>query len=236
VAAARADARGVLAALEPVHRLTGRDAVGEPGFWPWQGLYAEALVACNRLSEADSFLLPHEALAAERGRASMVARLASARAGIVAAAGRDEEADAAFDRALTAIRPLGMPFEQALVELAQGRFLRRTGRRRPAAVALDAALHTFARLGAAPYARRCENELAAAGHDIPNRHRDLVGLTSQEMVVAALVADGMTNREVAAELVVSVKTVEFHLRNAFHKLGVSSRKQLPARMSEVLTP
>jgi DNA-binding CsgD family transcriptional regulator len=234
VAAARADPRRVLAALEPVRRLADRDAVGEPGFWPWQGLYAEALVACNRLPEADSFLLPHETLAAERGRASMVARLASARAGVAAAAGRDEDADAAFDRAIAAIGPLGMPFEQALVELAHGRFLRRTGRRRPAAVALDAALHTFSRLGAAPYVRRCENELAAAGLDIPNRHRDLVGLTSQEMVVAALVAAGMTNREVAAELVVSVKTVEFHLRNAFQKLGVSSRKQLSARMSEVL--
>jgi DNA-binding NarL/FixJ family response regulator len=62
--------------------------------------------------------------------------------------------------------------------------------------------------------------------------RDRAGLTSQEQVVAQLAAQGRSNREIADELVVSIKTIEYHLRNAFQKLGVTSRKQLEAKLAE----
>ena len=65
---ARGDADAVIAALEPVRAFAYRDACDEPGFWPWQDLYADALVGTGRVEEADAFLRPHEELAAERGR------------------------------------------------------------------------------------------------------------------------------------------------------------------------
>ena len=97
---------------------------------------------------------------------------------------------------------------------------------------LTAALATFERLGARPYAERCRTELAGSGlQPAPRGGRGSV-LTSQELVVARLAAAGRTNREVAAELVVSVKTVEYHLRNVFQKLGVTRRRQLAALLTE----
>ncbi len=69
VATARGDAEAVLAALEPVAALSPNPGIDEPGFWPWHDLYGDALVAVGRAAEADAFLRPHEALAAERGRA-----------------------------------------------------------------------------------------------------------------------------------------------------------------------
>jgi DNA-binding CsgD family transcriptional regulator len=65
---------------------------------------------------------------------------------------------------------------------------------------------------------------------------DRSGLTAQELVVARLAGGGMSNREIAAELVVSIKTVEYHLHNAFGKLGITSRRQLSARLAKVGDP
>jgi DNA-binding CsgD family transcriptional regulator len=232
LAEARADPEGVLAALEPLRALPFRDAVDEPGFWAWPDLYAEALVALGRVADADVMLVPHEERAAARGRSSPIARLARARGRVEAAAGRPEAAEAAFDRALAALDRVSLPFERARVELAAGAFLRRAGRRRRAVALLETAHQRFRVLGAAPYAERCVSELAASGlHPADRGDRYRAGLTSQELVVARLAAAGRSNREVAGELVVSVKTVEFHLRNVFHKLGVTSRRELGARLA-----
>ena len=96
-----------------------------------------------------------------------------------------------------------------------------------------AALEAFDALGAEPYARRCRTEMAASGlHPAKRTHRDGTALTSQELVVSRLAAAGRTNREIAAELVVSVKTVEYHLRNAYQKLGVNRRRQLATRLGD----
>jgi ATP/maltotriose-dependent transcriptional regulator MalT len=220
--------------LEPVRRFPNREAADEPGFWPWQDLYADALVAARRLDEAAEFLLGHEKLAEHRGRRTAVARLARARGGLAAAAGRNEQAEAAFSLALEATEGLSVPFERGRIELAAGRFLRRAGQRRRAADLLDTARQRFVALGAAPYAERCRNELAASGLNPAARiGRDRAGLTSQELVVARLAAQGRSNREIADELVVSIKTIEYHLRNAFAKLGVTSRRQLPDRLRDL---
>ena len=235
------DARGrpadVLDALDPVRRFPHRDAADEPGFWAWQDLYADALVGLRRLEEADDFLGPHEKLAEQRGRRSMMARLARARGHLEAVAGRPDAADEAFTRAAKAIDGLHLPFEQARIELAAGRFLRRAGQRRRAADLLAAAQRRFRTLGAQPYADRCATELAASGLAAALRVRnDRGGLTAQELVVARLAGSGMSNREIAAQLVVSIKTVEYHLHNAFARLGITSRRQLSARLAEVTDP
>ena len=102
VAAAQGDPEAVLRALEPVVAIEPRDGVDEPGFWPWQDLYADALVSTGRLKDAAEFLTPHEELASARGRRSSVAMLARVRGRLEAAAGRPEAAEAAFQRALEA--------------------------------------------------------------------------------------------------------------------------------------
>jgi DNA-binding CsgD family transcriptional regulator len=231
LAEARGDAVAVVAALEPVRRFPIRDGVDEPGFWAWQDLYAEGLVGVGRAEEAGELLVPHEERAAARGRASSVARLARARGRVEAACGRPDRATAAFERALDAAGRVPLPFERAKAELAAGGFLRRAGRRRRAVELLTAALATFDRLGAAPYAARCRVELAGSGLSPAARDGQGVRLTSQELVVVRLAAGGATNREIAAELVVSVKTVEYHLRNAFPKLGITRRRELAARLA-----
>ena len=138
---------------------------------------------------------------------------------------------------MQAIGGLHLPFQQARIELAAGRFLRRAGQRRRAADLLAAAERRFLTLGAQPYADRCATELAASGRAAAMRVRnDRSGLTAQELVVARLAGGGMSNREIAAELVVSIKTVEYHLHNAFGKLGITSRRQLSARLDKVGDP
>jgi DNA-binding CsgD family transcriptional regulator len=225
---ARGDPAAVVAALQPVREFAQRDATDEPGFWPWQDLYAEALVGVDRVDEADAFLVPHERLAAERGRRSAIARLARARGRVEAAAGRPEAAERAFAAALAATEDIELPFERGRIELAAGSFLRRAGQRRRAAELLSAAERRFTQLGAVPYAERCAKELAASGlKPVGRLNRDRTELTSQELVVARLAAEGRSNREIADELVVSIKTIEYHLRNAFQKLNVTSRRQLP---------
>jgi DNA-binding CsgD family transcriptional regulator len=232
----RGDAGGVLAALGPVPGFPFRDAVEEPGFWSWADLYAEALVVMGRVAEADELLVPHERRAEQRGRPSPIGRLARARGRVEAAARRPERAETAFDRAVNAARQAGYPYERARAELAAGQFLRRAGQRRRAVEMLEAAHETFTSLGAQPWVLRCATELSGSGlHPASRRDRDHAALTSQELVVARLAAAGRANREIAGELVVSVKTVEYHLRNAFQKLGVTRRRELTGRLAALPT-
>ncbi len=233
VPAAKGDHEGVLRALEPVAALTEREGVDEPGFWPWQDLYGDALVGAGRLDDAEAFLPPHEELAAARGRGAMIAGLARVRGRLEAARGRLPEAETAFRRALLELEPLALPFQHALVELAYGQVLRRAGQRRAAAERLSAARERLAGLRARPYLERCERELAASGLAPAKRSSfDPSRLTAQELAVARLVAVGMSNRQVASELFVSIKTVQFHLTHIYAKLGVGSRAELAAQFRD----
>lgn len=117
--------------------------------------------------------------------------------------------------------------EQARTELLFGEHLRRERRRADARPHLRAALETFQRLGMPVWADRARDELRATGEATGDPATDtLAHLTSQELRIAAAVGEGATNREVAAQLFLSPRTVEFHLRNVFAKLGISSRSQL----------
>ena len=119
------------------------------------------------------------------------------------------------------------PFERARTELAYGEFLRRARRRVEAREHLRAALDGFEALGATLWAERARVELRASGQTARKRDpstRD--ELTPQELQIARFVAEGLTNREVAAQLFLSPRTIDFHLRNVFRKLGISSRTAL----------
>jgi DNA-binding CsgD family transcriptional regulator len=183
---------------------------------------AEALAELGRGDEADRLLAPLEGAPP----ADPAARAAVARARGVVDAARGRPSAGAFARARALLAGLAAPLEAARLDEAEGRALRRAGDRRAAAARLDAARAAYARLGARPARARCERELAAcgpAGRGARARQRPL---TPQERAVAELVAAGLTNRAIAERLVVSVKTVEFHLANAFAKTGVRSRTQL----------
>jgi DNA-binding CsgD family transcriptional regulator len=140
--------------------------------------------------------------------------------------------DRRFERALQLDDERPMPFERARTLLAYGRRLHRVGRRAEARKPLHVAVASFERLGAAPWLASAAAELRAAG----GRRRSATGsrdqLTVSERRVAATVARGLTNREVAAELFLSPKTVEFHLGQIYRKLGVRSRTQLAAVLKD----
>jgi DNA-binding CsgD family transcriptional regulator len=119
------------------------------------------------------------------------------------------------------------PFEHARTELLYGEWLRRKRKRREARPYLRRAADLFRQAGALPWEERAESELRATGETA--RQRDpstLDQLTPQELQIAGLVAAGMTNRQVAAQLYLSPRTIDYHLRKVFSKLGVASRTEL----------
>jgi DNA-binding CsgD family transcriptional regulator len=125
------------------------------------------------------------------------------------------------------------PFQRARTLLILGEHLRRERRRREARTPLRAALVTYEQLGAHPWAERARRELRATGETIRPRDRvTATELTPQERQVIGLVAEGATNREVAAQMFLSHRTVEYHLRSVFSKLGISSRAELIRRHVE----
>jgi DNA-binding CsgD family transcriptional regulator len=127
------------------------------------------------------------------------------------------------------------PLSRARTQLLLGEHLRRERRRKEARVPLQAALITFEQLGASSWGERARRELRATGLTVGRRDEAArVQLTLQERQVAEIVANGATNRETAAELFLSPRTVEYHLRNVFSKLGISSRAELARlRLDEV---
>ena len=140
-----------------------------------------------------------------------------------------QDAETHFEQALAHHAESRRVPARARTELAYGEFLRRARRRVDARVHLRAALEAFEELGAAPLADRAATELRASGETA--RRRDVStasDLTAQELNVARLVRQGMSNRDVAGQLFVSPRTVDFHLRNVFNKLGVTSRAELIA--------
>lgn len=229
-AEAQADYDTVLRALEPLVQLRPRHGIDEPGFWPWHDVYANALVVTNRVEEADAFLRPHEELAAERRHRSTIARLGYVRGRITGASGDIEAAKECFEGALSQLHGMPLPYARARVNFAYGQTLRRAGKRREADLVLHNARDAFAVLGARSYIERCDRELKAGG--LHARRGDLTQLTGQEQAVAKLVAAGMSNKQVAVELYVSVKTVQFHLTRVYSKLGIGSRGELAARFRD----
>jgi DNA-binding CsgD family transcriptional regulator len=231
LATARADPEGVVSALNPLLDLEGRDGVFEPAIMPWQPLLADALIDLDQLEHAQQVLERCELLATARGRHSELAAAGRARGNLHTARHEPDRADAAYRTGLEHAAQVDMPFTQARLRLAYGAFLRRLGKRRAAIQQLDAARQALVQLGAQPYLERCEQELAACGSSsVSVRYTLGRGLTPQEQAVAKLVMNGLTNRQVARELVLSVKTVEYHLGNVYTKLGVTCRTALVSRL------
>lgn len=138
-----------------------------------------------------------------------------------------ESAEAWFVEALNQYAQAGRPYDEGRTHLAYGEWLRRVQRRVDAREHLRQALATFADLRAAPLTERATAELRASGETARKRDPStLVDLTPMELKVAQLVSTGLSNKDVAAQIWVSPRTVAFHLRNVFAKAGISSRGEL----------
>jgi DNA-binding CsgD family transcriptional regulator len=202
---------------------------GRPGIFNWRAIEADALIGLGRLDDAATMLDEFEAAIPRPGLASAALALARGRGNLAVASEDPTAAQAAFSRAHEMGPDVPMPFEHARLSLDDGRRLA-AAQNRPAAVAqLEKAHRLFSDLGADPYLQACATELAAlqvtAATSSP---AERLGLSRAELAVARLVATGLTNREVASELYVSVKTVEYHLRNSYIKLDITSRRALAA--------
>ncbi len=181
----------------------------------------EACVRSGRDAEAAAAYAVLEGFARPGAPAWALAQAARCRALL----GRDAEREFA-----EALRLHTRPFDRARTQLLYGEHLRRQRKRVQARAQLRAALETLDALGAAPWAERARAELRASGETARKRDPStLAQLTPQELQVARFVGEGLSNKEVAAQLFLSPRTIDAHLRSVFAKLGVTSRTQL-ARM------
>jgi DNA-binding NarL/FixJ family response regulator len=214
-------------ALDGLRELRAAIGIGEPGIFPFDSDEIEALVGIGQLDAADALVATLKVRGRELDRPRLLATAERCRGLILASRGRPEEAVGALQRALHEHQRLPVPLERARTLLALGTVQRRARRKRAAREALEAALALFSQLGSNIWAERARGELARIGGRAPSGST----LTAGERRVAALVAHGRTNREVAAELFVTVNTVESTLRRVYSKLGVRSRAELASRFA-----
>jgi DNA-binding CsgD family transcriptional regulator len=185
----------------------------------------EAAVRSGRRAEA----LAHVAVMRETGLPGISGRLALVTAGSAAMVAPEDRAADAFEEALAVPGAERWPFDLARVRLAYGQHLRRARAVKDAGTQLAAALQTFRRLGATPWAARAAEELRATGRTAARgAHRNPVTspLTEQEHQIAALAAAGLTNKQIGERLFLSHRTVAAHLHRIFPKLGITSRVTL----------
>jgi DNA-binding CsgD family transcriptional regulator len=197
----------------------------DPDQWP-----AAELVECDlqlgRQGQAAALAERFAVLARNKAQPWSLAR---AERGI-ALCSSDTEAESHFESALSWHARTADRYELARTELAFGARLRRARRRVDARRRLESALAAFEELGAAPWAEQAARELGATGATVRRRDADPTAqLTAQELQVARSLAGGRTTRETAAALFLSPKTVEYHLRHVYLKLGIKSRQELSAR-------
>lgn len=183
----------------------------------------EAAVLAGRDDAARTALSGFERWIEHSDAPPMLALLARCRGQLAAG----EEAARHFLEALRLHAENDRPFERARTELLYGESLRRARRRLEARAHLRAALETFERLGAVPWAERARRELRASGETARKRDPSTVDeLTPQELQIARFVSEGATNRQIAAQLFLSPRTIDYHLRKIFRKLDISSRAEL----------
>jgi DNA-binding NarL/FixJ family response regulator len=184
----------------------------------------EAAVRAGRPEVAAEPLAAFAAWVERTGSPYAPARLARCRALLAATA---DESVAHYEDALALEVQGDSPFEQARTQLLYGELLRRLRRRADAREHLRNALRTFERVGAARWFDRAQGELRATGETARKRDPSALGqLTPQEQQIARLVGEGASNKDVAAQLFLSPRTVEYHLRKVFMKLGIASRADL----------
>jgi DNA-binding CsgD family transcriptional regulator len=181
----------------------------------------EAAARCGELVVANEALERLGARAEASGARWGLGRLACCRALLA------EDAEPLYREAIELLEPRALLTDLARAYLLFGEWLRRQRRRREARLQLGAAYELFSKMGARGFAERAQVELEATGEIAHKRSVETSQtLTPQEAQVARLVANGGTNRDVAAQLFISPATVDYHLRKVYQKLDITSRTQL----------
>jgi DNA-binding CsgD family transcriptional regulator len=193
--------------------------------------HVEALAELGRNEEAIEALDWYEAHATRLGRTSALAACLRCRGLLAAQTGGVETAIGAFEAALARHAQVDIPLDRGRTLLALGVTQRRMKRRREARATLEEALAIFDRIGAALWAERARGELKR----ISGRAATPGALTPAEERVAALVAEGKTNKEVATALYLSERTVEGHLSRIFGKLGIRHRTEIASVLAPTQT-
>lgn len=216
----RSQFTAALAPLREARALTRRMGVREPSVYQWHAEHVEASLATGNLAEAAEITSELQELARALNRPSLQALAERCAALVQAAQGQADQALSALT-ASTA-RNAEVPFQHARSLLALGTIARRARRKAAARDALTSAQAVFTSMGCVLWSQRAGAELSRVGL----RTTAPATLTVTERRIAELVASGRSNREVAAELFLSVKTVEANLSRVYHKLHVTSRTQL----------
>jgi DNA-binding CsgD family transcriptional regulator len=218
------------------------------------GRYADALIAAEQAADENdapftaACVLPELVEAAVRCRKPDLAEEALRRLSATTVAGSDwasgiearsrallctgDQAERCYVEAVARLGRTPLRPDLGRSHLLYGEWLRREGRRAQARYQLRVAHDIFTAMGAEAFADRARHELMATGEKVRRRRVDTAAeLTPQEEHIARLARDGRTNPEIAAELFISARTVEWHLRKVFGKLGVTSRKELHGALS-----
>lgn len=223
------DHASAAATLGPLVEAASAMGYGEPAAAPFAGDAIEAFIEMGRLDEAARLLVDLEDNGTRLDRSWTLAVAARGRALLLATTGDLDGASEAAQRALVELERLAMPFERARTQLVLGQIQRRRRQKRAAAATIREALDMFDQLGTPLWSARARRELERVSAAGPAA----AGLTPSERLVAELAATGMRNREVAAALFISSKTVEANLARVYHKLGIHSRAELGQRMAEL---
>jgi DNA-binding CsgD family transcriptional regulator len=215
--------------LRTVWEHTQREGVDEPGVFPVAPELVEALVELGELDEARAVTGRLRELAARQEHPWGLATVKRCDGLVRLAADRyDEEAAAALAQAAADYGQLGLRFDRARSLLGLGRAERRHRKWAAARRSLEQAVAAFDEIGSPGWAEEARSELARVG---ARRPRPTGELTPAEQRVVELAVDGLSNKEIAHALFVTVNTVEFHLSHAYAKLGVRSRAQLARRLT-----
>jgi DNA-binding NarL/FixJ family response regulator len=225
------DTRAGVATLRRLRELDASFGAGDPLIVRWYGDLAGGLAALGEHAEAAEILTEARAAARRLGTGGgITGYLDRATAVVLSESGHADAAVMLSAAAALHFEQVNQPIEQAHALLVQGGAERRRRRYAAARVAIGAALAIFLAAEAKPWLEQTERALAgtssaAAGTAVPD-----LGLTSTEARIAGLVRDGASNREIATQLYLSVKTVEATLTRVYRKLGVRSRTQLSSRL------
>jgi DNA-binding CsgD family transcriptional regulator len=209
------------AAFAAAHRACEHDDLGLFGW-----ALIELVEAGTRIGEPEAAAAALETLA-ERTRASGTEWALGIEARSRALLSDGQAADALYREAIGRLGRSRIAVHLARAHLLYGEWLRRENRRLDAREPLRAAYEMFSSIGAGGFAERARRELVATGETVRKRTVEtLTELTGQEAQIARLARDGHTNQEIAAQLFISPRTVEWHLGNVFTKFGITSRKDL----------
>jgi DNA-binding CsgD family transcriptional regulator len=215
------DAAAAVARFEAVDAERGERGFSRSAGHPYVGEWAEALLALGRVEEAATLLADWESEIAAHEHRWVVPTALRLRGLVASANGEVDGAIQLLEAAVAAHEAGGDPFGRGRTLLSLGATRRRARQKRAARDALEAAVACFEEIGAAAWAARARAELGRVGGRTRQEE-----LTPAELRVAALVAEGRTNREVAAALFLGERTVETHLSHVYAKLGIRSRTEL----------